>query len=177
MEPEIIGFRSILDLLFIARALHNAGRGQLIEEYLDNAVSEDLFYEQIFYLTDEIFEDVRSYYDDNDDSIMVYFDHVITEFYTLAAEYGKKSGISDEENPYYKALDEEANDLLNISACVGWKLPASNRWNAKKSRIVIMSSPCSCDSFVGVLYGLVMLYDWLKKSGAELRKLLEVSAA
>ena len=177
-DCDVISFCDALDLLFLSKALQEAGLIHFIEEYINKAIFEDSLYEQLIELETEIYDESRYYHNcENDFDTTIYHDAVITEFYTLAAEYGKKLGVHDALNPYYNSLHETAKENLYSSTCVSWDLPASNRRNPKKSRLAIISSPCECNCLSSTLIGLVMMYGWFKKACGELKKLMEVSAA
>jgi hypothetical protein len=180
VDVEYLEFHGILNLLFLAKALQDNGRPDLIKNFIDDAVDRDYFYDSIFSIISEIFDGFRNYYnEDNEVETMVFYDPVITEFYRLAADYGKRSGVLDNENPYYKSALEKARSLFGFSHCTGWTLPVACPKKAEKSRLVIYSYPCDCHGPDDIAYTLIMMHNWFKVSCEDLRKMAvtEVIAA
>ncbi len=103
---------------------------------------------------------------------------VMNDFYSLAAEYGKRNGFNDAQNPFYKKAEEEANNWFGYSYSLSWFL----RYDAKsksryKNRLVILTYEGDEYSFIGCAIGVVKMYTFFCRSCDKLRSLLSVNEA
>jgi len=160
---EIEGFNEIISIVGIAKLLHNIGRFDIVKEQFFDTLAYDTWTEDMWGVITSIFSGFNSGYD-CDTEIMVFTDDVISDYFIYAWEYGKKTGIPPDKNPYVIEAENEARQCLYVSYNLDWKLLGytKSKRAAKKSKLVIYTYADEFCEYDGLAYGLVYLYMWFK---------------
>ena len=104
----------------------------------------------------------NDYDDGNEEEIMIFEDDVISDYFTYAWEFGKKTNTPHDKNPYVTEAKREADNRLSFCYSTGWKLLGytKTKRTARQSKLVVYVGMCECDCHTKLAYGLVQLYKW-----------------
>ena len=169
---EIEGFHEVISIIEIAKELHDMGREDLIKSCFCDTLDYDYYYENMINLIYSVFSHCYNKYDDGDEcEVHIFMDELISDYYVMAYEYGKRHRIPHSENPYVKAAREEANRWLSYCYSLDWELLAytKKRATAKQSKLIIRFSICECCGFDKLVYSLLQVYQWFSNECAEFR--------
>jgi hypothetical protein len=101
-------------------------------------------------------------------------DSVIVDFYKLAGEYGRRRGISDENNLYIKEAEAQVHIHLNFSYCLDWVIKGYTEPKRPfHSRIALLISLEDYVDLGCLVYELIEIYKWYEDKCNELRDRLE----
>ena len=159
------GFESIISTLALAKALHDIGKFDIVEEHFFDVLCWDDYFHNVLAAISLIFDIHESGYDNEEDydtEIMYFKDKVISDYFVHTWEYGKKHNLHYNENPYVSLAHKEVERRLYVSNCSSCRLSAHTRSkeSAKKSRIfVYIDTNCGCNAYGNIAYGLIKLYD------------------
>jgi len=173
---EIEGFHSIINSLSLAKKLHDIDRFDVLAQF-DNALCWDSYYSHMLDVTSSIFNGFKSdYAEDDETEYMEFEDDIISNYFIHAWEYGKSHKIHYSLNPYVTQAQNEAQNCLNTSCCIDWKLLAyiRTRKSAQKSKLIVcMSNGCGgCCGHENLAHGLIRLYTWFENKCDEFEALL-----
>lgn len=171
---SIEGFDEILNTLYIAKELYDMGKYGLAKENFHDVLDYDFYFEDMYGLAWNVFKNCScTYYDRQGMEVSVLSDPVVTDFCTLAGEYGKTNKIPDESNPYIREAEREVRERLNFSYCLDSKFMAHTGERASHSRIGIFIYQ---DDYVdpgSLAYGLIRIYEWFSDACTRLRNILK----
>ncbi len=104
----------LLEGLYVLKALYDHGKHQeTLEEYRNQEMCGDDYFEIALTAISRVFEKTREYYNEEADlNVYVFFDPVITEFYSLCARYEKERGIDEKDNPIRTAMENALASCL-----------------------------------------------------------------
>ncbi len=174
---EIDGFTCIVNTVHIAKQLHMAGRKDLIDTCMNGCLHPDYYYEDMYNLISAVFSDTRNYYrDDFEDEIIIIKDSALTDYFVKAAEYGKRKGIPDDDNPYVKSIYEEANRQFNFSYAMDWLLNWRGLNMAARTRLAIWMSPYDFNEHDNLAFSLLAFQGWLTRNYKSLVELVVTDA-
>ena len=168
---EMENFNEILNTVRIAKQLCDIGRSDTMTKYFGGILDYDSYWHNMYGFIESLFSGYYSAYDDyNDEERMIFTDDVISNYYVMAWEYGKRHRLSHEQNPYVKAAEHEVQKYLTYCYSLSWRLCGYTRTEAtaQQSKLIIYS--CTCDScgLDQLAYSLLMVYSWFKEQCAEL---------
>lgn len=87
----------------------------VLKWYRDLTLDGDDMYEIAVNAMGEVFRDTRNYYDEEKEyDVYVFFDPVITEFWTLCETYEARAGLRKEDNPYRHEMLQAIDSALYI---------------------------------------------------------------
>jgi hypothetical protein len=178
---EIEGFDNIIEILGLAKELHDIDRYEIVKERFSDVLCWDCYYDDMLSAIASIFEDYQNnYIDDDGIEIMTFMDDVISEYFVHAWEYGKLHNLHYSQNPHVDTAKKEAQRWFQGSCCIDWKLSAYIRTKkaAKQSKLLVLmdTNGCGgCSSYEKVAYGLIRLYVWFKDKCAEFETLKNVN--
>lgn len=170
---EIDGFRELLDMVYIAKTLHDMGKFELVTKSFGDTLEYDNYYNDIYDLIGNLFEHIDvKHYEHRNLELNVLSDNVIVDFYTLAGEYGKLNGVSDSDNGYIKSAQDEVNIQLDICHCLDWILAAHTEPKRPfHSRLgLIISHDCGCLDRGVLALRLIEIHKWFEEQCNELRE-------
>jgi hypothetical protein len=162
---EIEGFSEIINIIGIAKLLHAIGRFDIVKERFIDAVTFDSWFENTWEVIASVFSGFcGSYNENNETEIMIFTDDVISGYFIYAWEYGKKTRTPPDKNPYVVEAQHEANQCLNFTFNMGWKLLGytKSRRAARKSKLIVYACAQEFCEHDELAYGLVYLYKWFK---------------
>ena len=119
----IEGFDEILNIVYIAKKLFDAGKYGLVETCFNDVVDYDCYYEDMVLLIEGIFSYYDNwYYERREMEMLVVSDPVIEDFYVLSGEYGRRHNMTDANNPYIREAQAQVSRHLGFSYCIDWLL-------------------------------------------------------
>jgi hypothetical protein len=175
----IEGFDEIAGIITLAKELHDMGRYDIVKENFFDTLTYDSWVENIYGAISSVFSGFHNNYDCGDETdTMIFTDDVISDYYTYAWEFGKKTNTPYDKNPYAIEAKREVGKRLNFCYSMGWKLLGytKTKSKAKQSCLIVYVGMCECDCHTNLAYGLIQLYKWFSDRVAEFKK-LEVIAA
>jgi hypothetical protein len=172
----IDGFNEILNIVYIAKKLHDMGKYELVAESFYDSIEYDVYYKNMYSLISNIFEHHSCRYNEERGyEIHVLSDPVIVDFYVLAGKYGKRNDIPEKENPYLIEAEQEVYDNLYGPCCLSWKLIGHTE--PKKpfhSKLALfISYECRCTDIGWLAYKLVEIYEWFVDKCDDLKAIEE----
>ena len=177
---EIEYFSEIINTVAIAKELHSIGRYEVVQTQFSDIVSYDSCYESISGAITSIFSNFYSNYNDDDTTeCMILMDEVISNYYCLAWEYGRRFKVPHDQNPYVIKAENEMHRWLNFSYAIDWTLLGytKSKSAAKKSKLIIYTCNYEFYEHDQLAYSLVMLYKWFANSCKEVIDQRDVMAA
>jgi len=162
---EIEGFNEIMDVIRLAKVLHNFGRFDIVKNQFFDIVTYDSWLVNMWAAISSIFSGFHDNYDeDNDTEILIFTDDVISNYYIYAWEYGKKTRTPPDKNPYVKEAENEASQYLNFTFNMSGKLLGytKSKRAARKSRLILNISHDEFCEHDYLAFGLVYLYKWFR---------------
>ena len=168
----IDAFDELFNVVYIAKKLHDMGKYKLVTGSFFDFLEYDVYYENMYGLIENLFDHHYStYYENRCLELHILSDPVIVDFYVLAGKYGRRNNISDTDNPFIKAAEQEVRDNLNYNHCLDWMLM---RYTEPKrpfhSRLgLFISQDCGCLDLGVLAYRLIEIYEWFEDKCAELR--------
>ena len=177
---EIEGFKEIMSVVTLAKLLHDMGRSDVVIERFYDLLDYDGYYENMYRLIEEIFTGFISSYDENaEEERMIFTDAVISRYYVMAWEYGRKHRLLPENNPYITAAANEARRWLSFTYSMAYRLfgYTKSRAAAQRSKLVVYVCTCDYVELDYLAYGLLMLYKWFAERCAEFDSRTEAKAA
>ncbi len=168
MEVEM---GNLLDMLYLCKSIYDHDPDSWLFHAFDE-VCEDDYYDFILNAFREIFEDVNSHYrEDEMVELTVLRDPAMYRYYSLAKEYGRICGVTEEQNPYFKKAAETVRYQLQFS---GWDYDYDVRTGTVKERDCMIVFAMGMDFFLTaeVVIGLQELLDFYKEGAEELEKKL-----
>lgn len=177
---EIEGFNEIISTITLAKELHDIGRYDIVQKQFFDTISYDSYYENMLGAIVSIFSGFYSdYNDEKETEHMIFTDDVISEYYCLAYEYGRKNKIPHEDNPFVKEAQFEARRWLNFCYTMDWSLLGytKTRRAARKSKLIILTCAYEFCEHDHLAYGLIRLYKWFSDKCVEYKSCQEVVAA
>ena len=171
-------FNELFNIVYTAKKLYDMGKYSLVEKYFGDELDYDMYFESMYCLMENIFEHHYCRFSESGMvELHVLSDPVITDFYTLAGEYGRRCGEPDALNFYVKAAKEQARRQLNFSYCLDWRLAGHTEpEHSHRSRLGLFISQEDYVDLGLLAYGLVELYDWFSNRCIELKDMLYGSA-
>jgi hypothetical protein len=169
---DVDGFNEVIDLIYIAKKLYDMGKYDLVEKSFFDVLEYDTYYCGMYDLIGNLFEhSTLKYYEHRNFELHVLSDPVIVDFYKLAGQYGKLSGIPEGENTYLQNATAEVDKQFNISHCMSWMLMGHTEPNRPfHSRIgIIISHDCACCDIGIVGLRLINIYTWFDEQCDELK--------
>lgn len=116
----LVGMLSTMKLMF------DSGKGEgLFNAFekvrFDPEYQYELFWEALMYASD--FYDEK-YHEDDDATEYTLSDKVVTEYYVLCKQYGRRKRIRFKDNPYVKKADDYVTEQMNAirDYGIGWNL-------------------------------------------------------
>ena len=166
---EIEGFSQIMDIIGLAKLLHDIGRFDIVKEQFMDSFSFDSWFENMWGAITSVFSGFCDVYDDDDEKgIMIFTDGVISDYFIHAWEYGKKTHTPPDKNQYVIDAQNEARQCLNFTYNMEWKLLGytKSKRAARKSKLIICTCAQEFCEHDYLAYGLVHLYKWFKEKCA-----------
>ena len=169
---EIEGFSEIISVLTLAKELHNIDRYDVVEKQFFDILSWDTAFENMMSVIMSVCSGFYSKYDDNGTEIMIFEDDVISRYFMLAWEYGKRNKIPYTENPFVQQAEQEARRWLYFSYSLEWKLLGytKTRKAARKSKLIVYTCAYEFCEHDHLAYGLIRLYKWFSDKCGELKE-------
>ena len=122
---EIEDFEHLLGMLSVIQIMRDSGDEKpLLDEYKDFDIELDLEWTLFFDALEQSAECYRCHYLEGDDCDEHFFsDRVMTEYYRLCKEYGRRNDFKFAENPYVAKADKYVHQCMEIDDYgYGWKL-------------------------------------------------------
>jgi len=169
------GFNEICNIIYIAKKLFDIGKYELVKESFFDSLDYDMYYENMYSLIPNLFEYHSCRYSENRGiDLHILSDKVIVDFFILAGKYGRRNNISDDDNPYIKAANEETRNNLNISHELDWRLMGhTDPKRPFHSRLgLFISYECGCLDLGVLAYRLIELYEWFADQCALLNDIM-----
>ena len=170
------GFDELFNIVYIAKKLFDMRKYELVKSSFSDLLDLDMYYENMYSLIPNLFEHHDcNYYENRGVELHILSDPVIVDFYVLAGKYGKRNNISDADNPYIKAAEEETRDNLNISHELDWMLMGHTEPKRPfHSRLgLFISYECGCLDLGVLADRLIDLYEWFANQCVELSNILD----
>jgi len=170
----IDGFIEIFNMVYIAKKLHEVGKGEIVSEKFGGTLSYDAYYENTYVLMDELFEYHSCHYHEYKNlELHVVSDPVIERFYVLAGEYGRQNNICDDENLYIKNARDEVRRWLDFSYCLGWTIAGHTKPKRKlHSRLGLFIYHDDHVDLGCLAYGLIEIFCWFEEQCEVLQDVL-----
>ncbi len=139
----------------------------------------DLFHEASNKVISEVFETYNYYWnEDKDVTTDIITDRIMDEFYLLAGEFGKRKGLSEENNPYFNKAEDEAGNWFGFSYALGWILSHKPKSTSRyKNKLVLLYDSSYDCNIIGVAIGVAKMYRFFSRSCDELRSVLSETEA
>ena len=170
---DIDGFDEIIQMIYVAKTLYDMGRYDLATESFYDELDFDNYHQGMYELIGNICEySTLRYYENRNFELHILSDAVMVDFYILAGEYGKLSGIPDSENDYIKNAIKEARKQFNISHCIDWILEGHIKpTRPYHSRIgIIINQDCGCYDMGVLALRIIRFHSWFEVQCEELRE-------
>lgn len=177
---EIEGFNEIISTITLAKELHSIGRYDIVQKQFFDTVSWDSYFENMLGAIMSVFSGFYSNYDDgNETERMIFTDYVISDYFNLAYEYGRKYKIPHAKNPFVIEAESEARRCLNFCYTMDWALLSYTKTKraARKSKLIILTCAYEFAEHDYLAYGLLKLYTWFADKCTEFKSRQEVIAA
>jgi len=179
---EIEGFREILSTIELAKELRNAGRFDIVKTQFFDAVSYDVYFENIMGVISSVFSEFYSSCDDENEEIelFIFSDNCISRYYEIAWEYGHNHNVRHDKNPYVIKAQNEVRRWMGTCHSTNWNLLGYTKTNktAAQSKLIVYVAPCDCDNHEKLAYGLIRLYQFFKEECEEFgRKIVKLTAS
>lgn len=171
---SVEGFDEIFNTVYIAKSLYDMGKYELVKDSFYDEIDFDVYYENMLYLIENIFELHRCRYSDrNCFELHIMSDPVIEDFYILAGEYGKRNNIANENNPYIKEAEQQVRIHLDFSYCVDWRLVGHTEPKRKfHSRLAVFIYQDDWVDLGCLAFALIEIYQWFSDACIRLREIL-----
>jgi hypothetical protein len=173
---EIEGFNEVAGVIALAKELYDIGRFDVVKEHFFDSLSSDAWLENIWCVISSVFSGFYSdYADDDETELMIFSDDVISDYFTYAWEFGKRTNTPYDKNPYVTEAEREVNYQLGYCYSMGHRLLGytKTRKAAKQSKLIVYLGMCECDCHTKLAYGLVRLYKWFSDKVAEFKRATE----
>jgi hypothetical protein len=172
---EIEGFNAIIDIIGLAKLLHDIGRFDIVKEHFMDTLSFDFWLDDMWGAISSIFSGFSCTCDDDEDyetETIIFTDDVITDYFIHAWEYGRKTRTPPDKNQYVTEAQYQAHYYLNFTFNMDWKLLGytKSRRAARKSKLIIYACAQEFCEHDYLAYGLVHLYKWFKDKCASFTK-------
>lgn len=107
---------NLWESLYILKEMYDHDEDSpVLKWYRDSTLDGDNMYEIAVNATGAVFQDTRNYYnEDREYDTYVFFDPVITEFWTLCETYEARAGLRKEDNPYRHEMLQAIDSALYI---------------------------------------------------------------
>jgi hypothetical protein len=177
---EIEGFSEVTGIITLAKELHDVGRFDIVKDYFFDTLSCDAWFENIWGVINSVFSGFNNASDDDDESeTMIFTDDVISDYFTYAWEFGKRTNTPYENNPYVSEAEREVGRQLSYCYSMGHKLLGYTKTKraAKQSKLIVYLGACECDCHTKLARGLIQIYKWFLDKVSEFKKTVEVLAA
>jgi hypothetical protein len=173
-------FKSALQLIFLAKQLHEIGRYEVFQDLQNNVIAYagevfyDTYIEAAVLAIESVFKHcVNKYYENKGLEIYVLSDVVVTDYFILAGEYGRRHKLDEKSNPYIISAREEVERWFNFSYSLSVELRGYTEPKRPfQSRLVIMTYADEWLDYTAIAIGTVAMYRFLADKCAELRELL-----
>ncbi len=162
---EIDGFNNIMTTVGLAKELYEMGRFEVVKTYFLDELCYDSYFENMMTATYSIFSNFDSNYsDENEIECMTFSDDVITEYYRLAGEYGRKHKIYHNDNQYVELANLQVKHFLNFSYSMDFKLLGYTKNNkaSKKSKLLVFTYAYDFCEHDALAFALLKIYKWFK---------------
>jgi len=162
---EIDGFSQIIEVIGLAKMLHGMGRSDIVKTRFNDVLSWDTCMESMWEAITSIFSGFHNEYDEGDETEkFIFTDDVISRYFIHAFEHGKKTRTPPDKNQYVIEAQHEARSCFDFTCNMGWNLfgYTKSRRAARKSKLIIYTSPSEFCEHDYLAYGLVHLYKWFK---------------
>jgi len=156
------------------------GRYEIVKEQFSDTLCYDSYYENVLAAISSVFSGFyHDYDDDGEEERMIFTDAVISRYYVMAWEYGRKHRLLPENNPYITAAANEARRWLSFTYSMAYRLfgYTKSRAAAQRSKLVVYVCTCDYVELDYLAYGLLMLYKWFAERCAEFDSRTEAKAA
>jgi hypothetical protein len=150
-----------------------------VKNHFFDVLSFDTWIENMWGAITSIFSGFYNDYDEDDETEkLIFTDDVISGYFMHAWEYGKKTNIPPDKNPYVIEAENEARQCLNFTFNMDWKLLGytKSKRAARKSKLIIYTCAQEFCEYDYLAYGLVHLYKWFKDKCASFGYSKEVKA-
>jgi hypothetical protein len=178
MELEL---NEAVSIVRLAKKLYDINRGDIVKNCFHDVLCCDAYYENMINMIESIFATYHGNYKDDDYNYMVFIDDVISDYYCMAWEYGKRNKLPDKKNPYIIRAAEAVRNHLYFSYSLDWQLLgyAQSRKAAQKSRLIVYTCAYEFCEHDELAHRLITIYEWFMQNSAEYRaaKKEEVLAA
>ncbi len=174
---EIEGFGEVAGIVALAKELHDIGRFDIVEKQFFDTLCYESWYENMWGVITSVFSGFyNDYTDDEESELMIFTDDLISDYFTYAWEFGKRTNTPHDKNPYVTEAENEIRDQLSYCYSMGYKLLGYTKTQrtARQSKLIVYLGMCECDCHTKLAYGLVRLYKWFADKVAEFKKPTEV---
>ncbi len=170
---EIEGFGEVAGIIALAKELHDIGRFDIVENQFFDILCHDSWFETIWGVINSVFSGFyNDYADDDETEMMIFTDDLISDYFTHAWEFGKRTNTPYDKNPYVAEAEREIRDQLSYCYSMGYKLLGytKTRRTARQSKLIVYLGMCECDCQTKLAHGLVRLYKWFADKVAGFKK-------
>lgn len=177
---EIEGFNDIIGIITLAKELHDINRFDIVKDQFCETLCCDSWIEDMYGTVSSVFTGFYSNYDDgNESEIMIFTDDIISDYFTYAWVFGKKTGTPYDKNPFVSEAVQAVRRWFSFCYAMDWKLLGytKTKKTARQSKLILYVGTCDCDCHNHLAYNLVQLYKWFADKVAEFKKPKEVVAA
>ena len=161
----------VWEILYAFKALYDHGKHhELLDKYRNQELCGDDYYDFTVASIPCIFEDTREYYnDENDVDAYIFFDRIITEFYSLCARYEKERNVNEKENPFRTAMDNALRTCMYFDSYAYDYRIYSNPESPGGCRLVLLLC-CEFDCYYEIIPGLLDAYEAYENHTLDLKK-------
>lgn len=174
---EVEGYYEIISTIEIAKELYDMGRQDLIQSCFSDEIFYDYYYENMLEVIGSVFTHSYNNYDDEYDcEVYIFMDEVISDYYNMAYEYGKKHKLPHDSNPYVTAAGNAVRHWLSYCYSLDWSLLGytKKKSTARQSKLIVRFGICDCCGFDRLAYGLLQVYKWFANECAKFKNTIEI---
>ena len=170
---EIERYREVISAIEIAKEIHDMGRQNLIKSCFFDEICYDYYYENMLGVIDSVFAHCYHDYDeDYECEAHIFSDELISNYYIMAYEHGRKHKLTHDTNPYVTAAKNEVSRRFSYCYSLDWALLGytKRKSTARQSKLIVRFGICECCGFDRLAYGLLQVYKWFAGECAKIEK-------
>lgn len=147
-------------MLRFTKNLFDCGMAERVKDWFGSyQLDGDNYWELAYEAIGWIFQDTRHYFNDNEEiETWLFTDPVIDRFCKLCQEYENRRGISEEDDPYRKEIEQIIRDSLSFTGYsygYDWRLSPNDRGR----KCLLLFTGCEFYSHDEVPEGLLEIKD------------------
>lgn len=133
----------LIESIYLIKRLHDSGMAEgLLKSYGNLEIDGDLYYEMAYEAIGSVFADTRNYYNEEKEfETWIFMDPMLDEFCRLCQEYERGRGVSEENNPFRKNMENSIRSGLSFGSYdydFNWKFSPADRG---RNRLLLFTGP------------------------------------